>query len=158
MECVFSVTYKIMVNGDLSQEFLPTRGLRQGDPLSPYLFLFIQEVFSKLITKAVEDGRITGIKPRRLCPSISHLLFADDTIVFMQVSDQASFHLKDVLNLFTLATGQTINFHKSSVLFSANTPPHLKATVCDSLGVVEAQHDSTYLGLPAVWEKRKMQH
>lgn len=135
MVCISLVTYKMMINGDHSQEFIPSRGLRQGDPLSPHLFLFIQEAFSQLITRAIGEAKITGIQPRRLCPSISHLLFANETLIFMQASCQAAQNLKAVLNLFTSATGQTVNFHKSLILFLANTPSELRENVRNSLGV-----------------------
>lgn len=58
MECISTVTYNVMINGEPSQEFTPSRGMRQGDS-SPYLFLFIQEAFFKLIIRAVEVGTYT---------------------------------------------------------------------------------------------------
>jgi hypothetical protein len=62
MKCVPSVSYRIKVNGELPDPFTPERGLRQGDPLSPYLFLICAEGFSALIEKAEREGKLRGIK------------------------------------------------------------------------------------------------
>ena len=62
MECVTTVRYRVKVNGDLSESFTPRRGLRQGDPLSPYLFLLCAEAFSALFRKGEEEGLIAGVK------------------------------------------------------------------------------------------------
>ena len=66
MECVTSVGYRIKVNGELSEGFKPERGLRQGDPLSPYLFLICAEGFSALLQQAEQEGKTEGVK---VCPS-----------------------------------------------------------------------------------------
>jgi hypothetical protein len=75
------VKYRIGVNGELSEEFIPERGLRQGDPISPYLFLLCAEGFSSLLAKAKVEGKICGIRVCRDAPSVSHLLFADDSLI-----------------------------------------------------------------------------
>jgi len=79
MKCVCTVSYRIRVNGDLSNDFKPERGLRQGDPLSPYLFLICAEGFSVLQKRAEEDEKIQGIKVCQGALSVSYLLFADDS-------------------------------------------------------------------------------
>ncbi|KAK1677746.1 hypothetical protein QYE76_038594 [Lolium multiflorum] len=81
MQCVTTVKYRVKVNGDLTDEMVPTRGLRQGDLLSPYLFLLCAEAFSSLLRKAEDDNLIQGVKICPLAPSISHLLFADDSLI-----------------------------------------------------------------------------
>lgn len=82
MKCVTKVRYAIRVNGELSEHFIPTRGLRQGDPISPYLFLLCAEGLSCLMKKKEAEGKINGVKNGRTGPAISHLLFADDSIFF----------------------------------------------------------------------------
>ena len=83
MTCVRTVTYSVVVNGSPCGHIVPTRGLRQGDPLSPYLFLLCMEGFSALIKKAKNQGVIHGVSVTRAAPKVSHLLFADDSIVFI---------------------------------------------------------------------------
>ena len=93
MECTTSVSYRIKVNGELTDNFLPERGLRQGDPLSPYLFLLCAEAFSALLHKAEGDGTLAGVKICHVAPSISHLLFADDSLILICATEGDSKHL-----------------------------------------------------------------
>ena len=82
LECIKSVTYSVLVNREPKGNIIPTRGIRQGDPLSPYLFLLCSEVLNELLEHAVERNHIEGVS---LCKSglkISHLFFADDNLVF----------------------------------------------------------------------------
>ena len=82
MTCVTSVRYSVRFNGTLLDSFAPSRGLRQGDPLSPFLFLFVADGLSAILKHYVSSGDITPVKVCRRAPGISHLLFADDTMLF----------------------------------------------------------------------------
>ena len=84
MACVTSLRYQVRLNNSLSDYFAPTRGLRQGDPLSPYLFLFCAEGLTSLISFQENQGNLQGVKVCRTAPSISHLLFADDSLMLIQ--------------------------------------------------------------------------
>jgi len=81
MKCVSSVSYKIRVNGQLTDSFRPERGLWQGDPLSPYLFFLCAESFSAMLERAELEGELRGIKICHGAPSVSHLLFTDDPLI-----------------------------------------------------------------------------
>ena len=81
MECITTVTYSIMVNGEPQGMITPTRGLRQGDPLSPYLFLFCAEGLDAILRRAANDGEINGLSLCRRGPKITHLFFADDCLL-----------------------------------------------------------------------------
>ncbi|KAL0325123.1 UNVERIFIED_CONTAM: putative mitochondrial protein [Sesamum radiatum] len=94
---------------------------RQGDHLSPYLFLLCTESFCSLLQHVEREGRIWGVAVCRGAPTISHLLFADGTLIFSQASPDNSQTICEVLETYREASGQEINFSKSSVTFSRNT-------------------------------------
>ncbi|RVW55159.1 LINE-1 reverse transcriptase-like [Vitis vinifera] len=98
--CISTVKYSVLVNGVPAGFFSSTKGLRQGDPLSPYLFIMGMEVLSVLITRAAEGGFIKGCRiwrGREQAVKVTHLLFADDTIVFCEAKKEALLHLGWVL-------------------------------------------------------------
>lgn len=77
------VSYQVLVNGKRSKTIKPSRSLRQGDPLSPYLFILLVDVLSRRAEQRVREKKIVGIKPRRTCPEIN-LLFVDDPLFFLR--------------------------------------------------------------------------
>jgi hypothetical protein len=105
MTCVSSVRYLVRFNGALSAPFTPSRGLRQGDPLSPYLFLFVADGLSKSINNKVQSGSLQELKVCRRDPGISHLLFADDTLLFFKANSAQASEVKTVLEAFARGTG-----------------------------------------------------
>ena len=105
MRCVTNVRYAVRINGELSEPFVQTRGLRQADPISPYLFLICGEGLSCLMKKKEEHGgSLRGVKNGRMGPAISHLLFADDSIFFIR---------GDVKNLQALKDGVRVQVNGS---------------------------------------------
>ena len=105
MKCVSTVSYRIKVNGDYSNKIYPQRGLRQGDPLSPYLFILCAEGLSALLQKAEEQGRIEGIRVCREAPRINHLFFADDSLILMRAYKGDAQELKRILQVYETASG-----------------------------------------------------
>jgi hypothetical protein len=117
MRCVKSVQFSVRLNGGLSWDFNPSRGLRQGDPLSPYLFLFCVEGFSTLLKKVQHENMVKGVQFRSDGPHITHLLFADDNIVFLEASVESMNTLKRVQHDYKIALWQKVNLLKSSIFF-----------------------------------------
>jgi hypothetical protein len=148
MLCVTTVKYQIRFNGTLTDEIVPQRGLRQGDPLSPYLFLICAEGFSSLLNKAEEDGQLEGIRICNAAPSFNHLLFADDSLVLIKATSESARTLQNILQLYEMCSGQTINYDKSSVMFSENTSIARKNQVLRELNIRAEARTEKYLGLP----------
>ena len=91
----------ILVNGAPSDFFKPSRGLRQGDPLSPILFIILAECLGRLIEKSNQEGGLKGLKPSSKCDPFTHQQFVDDTIMGGEASVREAKVMKDILNLYT---------------------------------------------------------
>ena len=109
MVCVTMVRYSVKFNGAPLEAFSPSRGLRQGDPLSPFLFLFVADALSALLQSEVIAGGITPVKVCRRAPGVSHLLFADDTLLFFKATEEQATRVKHVIETYATCTGQLIN-------------------------------------------------
>lgn len=84
-------------------------------------------------------------------PMISHLFFADDSLLFLKATQQNCTIMRDTLNMYCKASGQAINFEKSNNFFSPNTPTSLRLMLSDSLGIKAIDNPGKYLGMPTVW-------
>ena len=109
MSCVTTVRFSVVLNGRPGSYSSPSRGLRQGDPLSPYLFLITGEVRSLRMTKAVRDNHIKGIRLCRGCPTMSHLFFADDSLFFLKATLSNVWNFSMILQEYCMASGQMVN-------------------------------------------------
>ena len=155
MECIKSVSYSILVNGEPKGHFVPTRGIRQGDPLSPYLFLICSEGLNGLIDHAMINNHIEGVSLCRKGPKISHLFFANDSLLFCQARVGDVEKIQEILGKYERALGQKINSDKTTLFFSNNTSNVTKDEMKNLLGVAEIKEYERYLGLPTVVGRKK---
>ncbi|XP_031096825.1 uncharacterized protein LOC116001061 [Ipomoea triloba] len=113
MLCVTTVSYSFLVNGENAGQVIPTHGIRQGDPLSPYLFIICAEGLSLLLQQVESRGLFHGCRVARGAPPISHLFFAYDSLLFFKAIVQEACVIKQCLNEYEDMSGQAENFHKS---------------------------------------------
>eukprot|EP00253_Pinus_taeda_P020626 PITA_20626 len=155
LELMKSTRYSILVNGTPSTPFSPLRGIRQGDPLSPFLFVILMEGLSILIAKKKDDGQIRGLKPIRSCPATTHQQFVDETMLHGTPTVKEANAYKDILHLFSKASGMEINFSKSTIFFF-NTHHAVQSHLSRLLGFRIGSLPSRYLGAPLTlkpWQK-----
>ncbi|XP_062028495.1 uncharacterized protein LOC133744394 [Rosa rugosa] len=148
MRCVTSVSYAILVNGEATTTVKPTRGIRQGDPLSPYLFILCAEGLSALISQVVHSGSIHGLQMCPQAPTLHHLFFADDSLLFGSATPEECSAFREILNTYERASGQKVNFQKSSVVFSNNVTVATQTALASILEVNCVKEHDRYLGLP----------
>lgn len=148
LQTITTFSYKT-VHGQYDMgPIIPSRGVRQGDPISPYLFIICAEGLSALIRRNEARKLMTVIKVCNHAPSITHIVFADDYYLYCKANEEEAQSVLTMLKTFEYASGQKIKTSKSSVFFSTNMGDSSKSPICDVLGMQEADDRSTYLGLP----------
>ncbi|CAN1215535.1 LINE-1 retrotransposable element ORF2 protein [Linum perenne] len=155
--CVTGAEYRVLVNNTETEQVIPSRGLRQGCPLSPFLFILCAEGLTALIKKSVRDGQVHGVRVCRGAPYVSHLLFADDSYFFFRAEIGEASTMKHIFDTYALASGQLFNYSKLGIIFNASTHGLLKEAVCNILGVTNTTNGDRYLGVPPVVGRKKKQ-
>ncbi|XP_021749725.1 uncharacterized protein LOC110715453 [Chenopodium quinoa] len=148
MTFVSTVSYSFNINGVPLNDLIPSRGLRQGDPISPYLFILVSDVLSRMLQLASERKLIHGVRASRNGPEITHLFFADDILLFTRATRQECSVIVDILNKYEATSGQKINLEKSEVSFSKGVPLPSRITLSSVLGMKMVESHVKYLGLP----------
>ncbi|XP_020874084.1 uncharacterized protein LOC110226497 [Arabidopsis lyrata subsp. lyrata] len=108
MKCITTVTYSVLVNGQPVGNIIPHRGIHQSDPISPYLYLLRTEGLSALIHKSIKSGTLHGFKASRTGPAISHLLFADDSLLFCKATVEECSSLLNILHQYEKVSGKEV--------------------------------------------------
>ncbi|KAL5566025.1 hypothetical protein UlMin_029189 [Ulmus minor] len=146
--CCSTTSMTLMLNVAAFQSFRPKRGLRQGDPISPYLFILCMEVLSRLINQKVSEGLIAGFKLDRHTPTLHHLFFADDIFLMGKCTVNEAFYFKDCLDTFCNWSGQSFNPRKSNIFFSSKASGQSSGLISALMGFDRISTSSAYLGLP----------
>ena len=148
MSCVSSSTASILVNGGVLDSFHPSRGIHQGDPLSPYLFILSREVLGRIIEDKCSQKAWIPLKASSNGPAFSHLFFADDLLLFARANEENCGSLREAIEEFCLLSGQKVNFSKSRVFFSPNVDQGKRETFSNILGFRSTPNLGWFLGFP----------
>jgi hypothetical protein len=138
----------VLINGQPYGHIKPSRGIRQGDPLSPYLFILCAEGLNALLHKAEENRKITGLPIARWGTKINLLFFADDSLLFCRATIAEWANIQGILDRYEKASGQKLNRDKTSIFFSSNTKVETKNFIVSVARVSATNRYEKYLGLP----------
>ena len=144
------------MNGEPKGMIVSSRGIRQGDPFSPYLFLFCAEGLNALLQNAATIGDIQGFSLCRNGPKLTHLFFADDCLIFCRSTLEECNKVQELLAYYEVASGQVINKEKTTLFFSRNTDEATQEALKVALNVPAIRHYEKYLGLPSFVGRNKM--
>ncbi|XP_013715866.1 uncharacterized protein LOC106419598 [Brassica napus] len=136
MACISSVSYAVLLNSHSHGFIRPERGIRQGDPLSPFLYILCTEALVNVLNQSKTQGKLHGIKLSSSCPAVHHLLFADDSLRMCDATVSEREEIKSCLKLYGDASGQKIEIQ-------------------EALGIMKEGSERTYLGLPECFKGSK---
>jgi hypothetical protein len=148
--------YSILINGRPYGKITPSRGLRQGGPLSPYFFILCVEGLSTWINKMERMGGITRLPLTQAGIRLSHLFFVDDSLLFCKAGIVEWYYIQKVLDDYEKASRQKLNMSKTSMFFSRNTKPKIKNHILTVVGIISTHRYEKYLGLPALMGRSKV--
>lgn len=150
MECITSAKLQILWNGEPLEAFKPSRGIRQGDPLSPYLYVICMERLTHLIEREVALGDWKSLRASRNGRPVSNLAFAEDLLLFGEASVQQAEVMWKCLQLFCEASSSKVSISKLRIYLSPNTNLDIRDAVCAKLGMEATDDLGTYLGVPTI--------
>lgn len=130
-------------NGEVLEEFSPSRGIRQGDPFFPYLFVLCIERLFQMVSLAVDHDFWKPIKLNRGGPQISHLAFEDDLILFANLEQVHM--IQSILDIFCNSSGLKVSKEKSKVFCSSNVAWHVKQQLSGALDILRTDDLGKYL-------------
>ncbi|OMO83955.1 reverse transcriptase [Corchorus olitorius] len=150
MHIVSSNTFSLLWNGQQLPFFSSSRGIRQGDPLSPYLFILCLEKLGHLIDEEVRLNRWKSLQITQRGPSLSHVCFADDLVLFGEASFTQLDLMMKVLNDFCEASGEKVSLAKSKLLVSSDISHPIAMALSNHCGIALTEDFGKYLGVTVV--------
>lgn len=148
--------YSVVINGKLHSFFSSSRGLKQGDPLSPTLFIIVAEVLSRGLNTLHEEEGFVGYGLPKWSPKISHLAYADDTILFGSVDRGSIIKMMRILKEYEDESGQRINIGKSAFYLHDNSLLCVEIRFRRLTGIRQRNFSFTYLGCPVFHGRSKI--
>ncbi|KAL0005366.1 hypothetical protein SO802_012927 [Lithocarpus litseifolius] len=148
MSCISTSSIEVLFNGGALAAFNPSRGIRQGDPLSPYIFIMCMEVLGFLIRDKCDSNLWDPVSASRGGLAFSHLFFADDLVLFGRADRKNCLSMMDTLDCFCSISGQKINKDKSRIYFSPNIDAGKREELCGIMGMRSTPNLGKYLGFP----------
>lgn len=152
MECITTTTYSTLINGQVQGRI----GLRQGNPLSLYLFVLCVEGLSSLIHAARNENVAEGIQITPNCPEVTHLFFGDDSFIFYRATLTEATIYEEFVNRYCAESGRSVNLKNSCMFFSNNTNPRLRHNISKLLGIKNNTKPEKYLEVGIEFQKTKV--
>ena len=153
MEYITSIPFEVMINGGKSKNFKPKKGLRQGDPLSLYIFILGQEILLRLLEKEFRHHNISDVKASVGGPAIMRVMYADDIVLFSKACRKEAATINQCLETYCSWLGQSLNRSKSGVFFSKHCQKQKCKEIKQILQMKGIKKDSIYLGAPLFLSK-----
>ncbi|KAF5464536.1 hypothetical protein F2P56_014607 [Juglans regia] len=149
-QCISSSWFSIVMNGTAKGFFLSDRRLRQGDPLLPYLFILVEQMLCQLLKYNFQSGKIGSFSHPQGAPLISHLLYADDIIVFANGGRSSIKRISDIFNIYEEWSGQRVSKEKSAIFFSKNMSLSRRRSLLQLTSFSEGCFPAKYLEVPLI--------
>ncbi|XP_075103611.1 uncharacterized protein LOC142178181 [Nicotiana tabacum] len=147
--------YSVLINGQASRFFHSTRGVKQGDPLSPALFVLSSEVLPRSLNKLFEDTRFKGFEMPNWTDPLNHLAYVDDTIIFSSADPYSLRKIVEVLSKYEHTSSQMINTTKSSFYMHSNVSSIVSSSIGTITGFSRGEFSFTYLGCTIFYTRRR---
>lgn len=157
-QCISSPWYSVMMNGVSKGFFQGTQGMRQEDPISPYLFVMVEEILSRVLDKNYREGLVRAFSHPQGVPIISHLLYADDIVIFSNGSKSSLKVISNYLALYERWSRQKVSKEKSSLIFSKHISYARRRQLLRLIGFSKAVFPFKYLRVPVVSGRIKAVH
>ena len=154
MSCISSSSTSLLFNGEKLSSFAPSGGIRQGNPLSPFIFLLCMEYLNAQIEDLCDSKQWIRVKASSRGPGFSHIFFADDLLLFARANTKNCDAITTTLNSFCDMAEQKVNNTKSKIFFSSNVNVQVKLDICKQLGIQATNNLGRYLGFPILHKGR----